>query len=529
MRMNLPLKLLITAAFFNSLLWIILIPVWQYPDEQAHFAQVQDVAEVGHVPNEKFDTSQEISISEKILETERDSLGNNKFTYHPEYKLKYSTNLYGPWEKVIADLNENSRKTFVKNEATQNPPIYYFLGAQIYQLFSGSNLFERVYAVRFLSLFFFLSTIAVSYHIGLSIFSKDRILSFVLAAAIAFKPMFVFANTGILPDSLTNFLFSTVLFFSLKILIFGLRTVYLVPIILILILGVYTRQHFIASIPVISFPIIYHVFKNRNYYKKGILAVIGLIIFFIFANTFGTTLPFFNNFRFPETSQLNFKPIFSLNFIKYLVQFIRHSITETFPWYWGVYKWLSLTVPHVNYQIINRIILIAIVGIIIKLALVIRKKLSISQLILSYLIWGTLIYIFLFAVWDFIFINFSGFSFGFQGRYYFPLVAFHMSIILMGVIQVSNILFKKNSKYTLLVIIILVICFNNVSLAYVASSYYSTSSLSQFIIESSQYKPVIFKGNIISLILSVSLVFQSILIITFAKFLKSKNNYIMNT
>ena len=91
--------ILILSTIANTLSWIILVPVWQYPDEQAHFAQVQDIAELGHVPKKGNDTSYEIAFSEKILGTERDSLGNNLFTYHPDYKIPYSDNFFGPHEK----------------------------------------------------------------------------------------------------------------------------------------------------------------------------------------------------------------------------------------------------------------------------------------------------------------------------------------------------------------------------------------------------------------------------------------------
>ena len=525
--MNLLLKLLITAAFFNALSWIILIPVWQYPDEQAHFAQVQDFAEIGRVPVVSFDTSSEIALSEKILGTERDQFGNNKFVYHPEYKTEYSSNLFGPWEKVITNLPKESRQTFVKKEATQNPPLYYLLGANTYKLFNSGDLIERVYAIRFLSLIFFLLTIAIIYKIGQLIFSKSKIAPFVLCILVSFKPMFVFSNTGVIPDSLTNILFSLMLLFSLKILISGLKITFIVPIILTLILGVYTRQQFIASIPVIAFPVVYHIVKNRKYFLKGIIAFISILIFFIFANTVGTTLLFFNNFRFPETTQLNFRPLFSLDFLKYLIQFVRHFIAETLPWYWGVYKWLSLTIPHINYQIINRFILLGLVGVILNLASHLRKRFTKSHLILVYLIWGTIIYVLIFAVWDYIFINYSGFSFGFQGRYFFPLIAFHMAILLIGSIHISNIIFRKFSKYFLLFIIFLMISFNNISLAYVASSYYSIDSFSRFVAEVSQYKPIIFKGDIILVILFSALILQSLLLFKFAKFLKSQNNYII--
>src|SRR3989338_9991993 len=138
------LKLLLVAAFLNALSWIILIPIWQYPDEQAHFAQVQDFAELGQVPISGNNTSHEIDLSENILGTQRDGFGINKFTYHPEYRLDYSTGPYGPYEKEITSLPKSARSQLVKNEATLNPPLYYNLSALVYKITSWGDLFTRV-------------------------------------------------------------------------------------------------------------------------------------------------------------------------------------------------------------------------------------------------------------------------------------------------------------------------------------------------------------------------------------------------
>src|SRR3990167_3813719 len=203
------LKLLLVAAFLNALSWIILIPIWQYPDEQAHFAQVQDLAELGKVPVGSNDTSEEIILSELYLETRRNSLGNNKFTYHPEYKLKYVNSFYGEGELEISTLPQSSRITMIASEATNNPPLYYFLGKQIYKLFYNANLFTRVYAIRLFSLILYAINTFVLIKIAQVVFKKKELkqtFSYVLLTS--FMPMYVFSNTGILPDSLTNLLFT---------------------------------------------------------------------------------------------------------------------------------------------------------------------------------------------------------------------------------------------------------------------------------------------------------------------------------
>ncbi len=180
------LNLLLITAFFNTLSWIVLIPIWQYPDEQAHFAQVQDTAEFGKVPTSGLDTSREISLSEKILGTERDRFGNNKFTYHPEYIIDYSETTTGLFEKLITNLPISSRTTLVKHESTFNPPVYYLFSALVYKLFYHGNLFTRVFAIRIASSLIFMIMIFFTFKISQIVFSTQPDLQLILPSLVAF-------------------------------------------------------------------------------------------------------------------------------------------------------------------------------------------------------------------------------------------------------------------------------------------------------------------------------------------------------
>src|SRR3989344_1929977 len=97
--------LLLVFLFFKQLIWESLVPLWHFPDEQAHFAQVAYLGEMGPQPGKTpFDLTEEIRISENLLGTERDNSGNNRFTFHPEYKIEYAPVLYGIYEEKINKL-----------------------------------------------------------------------------------------------------------------------------------------------------------------------------------------------------------------------------------------------------------------------------------------------------------------------------------------------------------------------------------------------------------------------------------------
>lgn len=509
-------KLLLVAAFFNALSWMILIPVWQYPDEQAHFAQVQDLAELGFVPNTGPDTSLEITLSEKVLGTERDGFGNNKYTYHPEYNIEYSDNLTGLLEREISNLPRSSRTDLVKRESTHNPPLYYIWTSIFYRAFYKSDLLTRVYATRLASLLLFLPMIYISSRIGQLIFSKSKILPLVLTSFVAFKPMLVFVSTGVLPDVLTNLLFSTIIFLSLIVIRDGVNPRLLLITAIIIILGVLTRQQFLIVLPILAAAIMFKVIIER---KLKIFLTFTALIGGLFS--LGLIFPYLNylpTLNLPEVGRPDITLLFSKDFVTYLKPFLSETNNQTFAWYWGVYRWLSLTLPPFVYQVIRIIILISVAGIVLKILKDLLKKKVKSNINFYFLIVASLIYASVILIWDYYFRLNYNYPFGIQGRYFFPLITAHMTIILVGLLQLFKLLFKSYDKYALLLTVILIIIFNNLSLFHIASYYYDTSSLHTFIMQASQYKPLFLKGNTILIILTIAITLQMVFVFQFAKY-----------
>src|SRR3989338_660033 len=123
------MKLLIWLVLIKSLAWALFIPLWHFPDEQAHFGHVAYLAEGGTLPMGRTnDLNQEIAISEQRLGTYRNKYGNNSFTYQPDYRLEYTDSLEGltkPRLSLYRCLPEKSLKI-------RNRPIIriFFTGCQ---------------------------------------------------------------------------------------------------------------------------------------------------------------------------------------------------------------------------------------------------------------------------------------------------------------------------------------------------------------------------------------------------------------
>lgn len=522
--MNL-LKLLLLAATFNAFSWIILIPVWQYPDEQAHFAQIQYIAEKGGIPkgNRDFDTSYEVSLSEKLLNTERDEIGNNKFTYNPNFKLNYSDDIFGPGERELISLNKTERVNLVKNEATLNPPLYYDLASLVYKAFYSSSLISRVYSIRILSALIFIFLIIVSYKIGEIVSKKNPIFSITLAALIAFMPMLIFSSTGVLPDTLTNLLFSVFLLLCLMLINPGNLVLKLLFTLFVIIIGALTRQQFLISVFIFPASILIRFILQKKERKKILLLTITFLVSIYLFSFFIEPLSFIRRFDYPESSQkIENNPLENLNYIDHLKWSMERIYKEIFPWFWGVYKWLSLTLPLTVYRIIKIIIFMSVIGVVIKLYEVFKAKSFKKEKELLFLLLAVFIYCLALITFDYQFRKNNGYTFGLQGRYFFPVITALMTIFLEGFLRILN--FSKNlSKYFSFFLVLAMMIFNNFSLYFVTSSYYDLSDLSIFISQASQFKPIAIKGEIILLILGVALLFQTVFLARLYAYL-TKNN-----
>ncbi len=134
------------VAILNCACWSFLIPPLQGPDEQAHFAYVQQLVENGKMPNgsseenfspEELAAMNDLGFGEVILDPGSPSILNR-----------------AGHEKLVHDLSQPglSRKGDGSvGVAASEPPLYYALQTVPYELGSGSTLITRLELMRLLS------------------------------------------------------------------------------------------------------------------------------------------------------------------------------------------------------------------------------------------------------------------------------------------------------------------------------------------------------------------------------------------
>lgn len=475
------IKLLIILILFESLAWSLFIPLWHTPDEQAHFGHVAYLAEGGQLPMGRGnDLTQEIAISEQLLGTYRNKYGNNNFTYKPDYRLEYTGNLLGKYEQQITNLSLSTRKEFKDPESAYYPHFFYRVSGLIYKLFYSSDLFIRVFNIRLFWLFSHVILVWLAWKIGQLVFPKDKLAAISVAVLTGFQPMLTFVSAGITSDNLYNLLFTAVIYFCLKLKL-NLNRWNLLGLIVVLILGIMVKQQFLIAFAIVLPTLLWLFIKQRQWKLMGLFSLLFLFLILIFSR--GYVVDLWNSIKSGQIPYFEHKTVLArpdYTLWQHLVYTATHTFREVLPWYWGVFRWLSLTLPRWVNQVMMRLLLVVGIGLVIKLF---KRKFEPGFWIIA---WSALVYFLALFFWDFQQVRNSGFPFGIQGRYYFSTIVPHMVLLIIGIKSIwSKLLLPLNLWF---------IALNWIAFYWVTASYYNVSNFKTFIIQSSQYKPFFAKG-----------------------------------
>lgn len=467
------ISIILLAVFIKQFTWATFVPLWQTPDEQAHFSQVQNFAELSSNTPFPVNLSREIWLSEVALGTDRDPAGNNKYTYHPEFNITYSKSLVGLYEESIANLPKSNRTNYVKNEGTWYPPAYYFLAAGFYKVLNEGSLFDRVFFVRLASVLTLVGLAFVAHKIGRLLFVNDS-RPLILAVLVGFTPMVTFVHAGVSSDALFNLLFSIFLWRCLSLIKNGLKLSEIFWLALVIIISFWTKPQANIMVFIVG-PLLITLFilqKNKDWKPfLAILAVFALaLVGIVIRIRAGVSI-------FPETEYgppLSFAPFKILEHLEFTAQ---HTYREVLPWFWGVFRWLSLGLPETLRKVTNFLTVISFLGFGYYLFSEARKKTLSKQFwMLIFLAFSTIVYFSALSAFDFGFRQSHGYSFGIQGRYFFPVIIPFMVVFLVGLRRLSTLL------------AIFMIIFNLIIFFWLSGSYYQFS-YPLFFLQASQYKP----------------------------------------
>jgi 4-amino-4-deoxy-L-arabinose transferase-like glycosyltransferase len=487
-------KYFLLGSFFILVLYSLVIHPFEVPDENAHYSSLTFLVNEGRMP--KMTDDNNLSLEE--LETEKIFgivEGQNKYSYHPEFRMDYVTGLVGKHEQEIKSFNTmDNRTTYSTFQAATYPPLYYWLTLPFYSLVSNTDILTRLFVSRFSSVIITIITVLVAYRIGSLIF-KSRTYGLTVALMSLFFPMTTYVGAGVSSDNLHNLLFGIATLCALKLIKDGWSRSLSLTIGIVVGLDLITKPQAYILFPIFAVAVIirWRWDEWREILGSIIYLVVPVVLIagwqeipkFVYGNSAVGVTSY--TARVVEHGGME-------NFKIFITAYMRTHATEMIVWYWGVFKWFGIIMPKVWWWVANRLLGLAFLGLIVGFIQDWRlKQISWTTRVVVFAILANFLYIGALGWFDWQFYQEYGRSLGLQPRYYMPLLITQMSLFLIGL---TNLGWNQSVKeWIRRGVVMFFLGLQLTSLYIQLKSYYDLAPLSTLIEQLSQYKPVYAKGQ----------------------------------
>ncbi|MDQ4040583.1 MAG: DUF2142 domain-containing protein [Actinomycetota bacterium] len=228
-------------AFVNGAVWGLITPPFQAPDEIDHINYVQFVAEwrdiPGGPPRQPQTYSDELAVAVGVM------------PWTVEGKPRWDPRAGRRARDRVVEDDLGRRPSGSGGVANTNPPLYYVLDAVPYELASGTNFYDRVYAMRLLSALLAALTVAFIFLFVREVLPRPRWAAPVGALAVAFQPMFGFMSGGVNNDNALYACSAVLIYLVARILRRGLTPALGLALGLTAVAGLLAKMSFAGLLP----------------------------------------------------------------------------------------------------------------------------------------------------------------------------------------------------------------------------------------------------------------------------------------
>jgi 4-amino-4-deoxy-L-arabinose transferase-like glycosyltransferase len=193
-RPPLPLAILLVFALVQGLAWSVMTTPFNGPDEPAHIAYVQLLAETGHAPKSNGGTG---SVSTELGRAEY------QLNIAPNFGHTNGRPTWSALDRVAEEhISAAQRRDGTgPNAIAQNPPLYYAYEALAYRLSPDQSLLGRVFALRAATVVLYVLTVGLMWLVAGEIFTRPW-LRFLATAIVALHPKLASLAGNVNPDNL---------------------------------------------------------------------------------------------------------------------------------------------------------------------------------------------------------------------------------------------------------------------------------------------------------------------------------------
>jgi hypothetical protein len=181
----------------NGLAWSLITPPFEVPDENAHYAYVQQLAERGTLPR--------VVLPEGLLSPAEDSTLGSILFYQIVGERPNPAPFAELQQHAVEKVESEDLSTVGDGDAlsaTNNPPLYYALEAIPYEIGSSGSVLDRLALMRLLSVVMGAVTVLLVYMFLSELLPGRRWAWSAGALVVAFQPLFGFMSGGVNNDNL---------------------------------------------------------------------------------------------------------------------------------------------------------------------------------------------------------------------------------------------------------------------------------------------------------------------------------------
>jgi Predicted membrane protein (DUF2142) len=182
-----------------GLAWALIVPPWQTPDELAHFAFAQSLAENFTIPHTAGapQYSSDLRFADGAVGASRGAFWPTPAS--PDWRRSdYSAYLTAEHAAHPPSRSDGTGPS----TATNNPPLYYLVAAAAYLVDHGGTAFGRLYSIRIFGVLLLLVTTISAWLLAGETFGRRRLPQLGCATVAGLLPMATFMSTAVNPDAL---------------------------------------------------------------------------------------------------------------------------------------------------------------------------------------------------------------------------------------------------------------------------------------------------------------------------------------
>jgi hypothetical protein len=245
-------------GFLYGLLYIYLIPPWQHHDEPSHFEYVWMIAQTGKIPEKN---TYDNTIRLQILE----SMKRNNFFIGKLAEVG----------ETAADQNP----VWIGVTQVGDPPLYYWLEAQVLRMAEGQSIESQLYAMRWFSLAMLMGVLVTAWQFTRELTPPDHPLQWIMPLSLALVPPFMEHNTALNNDVAATLVFSLILLFGVRLIRGGWRLANVLVLVVLLALSTITKGSIWLAVLVVPLAFYFTALRRFSpWLSLGGLVLAGLLV-----------------------------------------------------------------------------------------------------------------------------------------------------------------------------------------------------------------------------------------------------------